>query len=82
MLGIPVASLEPVSGSNKADTVAKRNRILGNGFHIPSICIVLFLLIEAARAAVPPVYPPCHQQCADFTERVQGSIFEPDRLMS
>ena len=76
LLGVPPAAVSAVQGSEDHQRRV-RNSLLGNGFHIPSV-LAVFLLLPAlleAKLVRQPTSPDW-----ELRERVQGTVWEPERL--
>ena len=78
LLGMPPAAVAAIQGPEARRTQG-RNSLLGNGFHLPSV-LVIFMMLPAlldAKLVMAPSAP-------DFLlrTRLQGSIWEPQRLDS
>lgn len=79
IMGIPPAVTRSVPGSQSVRTQV-RNSLLGNGFHLPSIMILLTLIPFLCEAKMSPSILPADEQ--DLRDRVAGTVWEPGRLES
>ena len=82
MLGVPPSATAAVP-CVAAQRTQRRNSLLGNGFHIPSLLCVLSLLPSLCDAKCHAL--PTSLQCPTLQvlgERLQGTLWEPGRLQS
>ena len=82
MLGVPPSATAAVP-CVAAQRTQRRNSLLGNGFHIPSLLCVLSLLPSLCDAKCHAL--PTSLQCPTLRvlgERLQGTLWEPGRLQS
>eukprot|EP00434_Breviolum_minutum_P017681 symbB.v1.2.015606.t1/scaffold1172.1/size134038/3 len=79
IMGIPPAVTRSVPGSQAVRTQV-RNSLLGNGFHLPSIMILLTLIPFLCEAKMSSSILPADEQA--LRDRVAGTVWEPGRLES
>ena len=79
IMGIPATALDEVAPHlQRPDRVAKLNSILGNGFHLPSLMLVLLVLFQLTDQAMAAQVPWPWSSSAEvrLRARVAGSIFD------
>eukprot|EP00435_Cladocopium_sp_Y103_P006376 s317_g2.t1 len=76
VMGVPQAATAAIQGP-ASQRRAKRNSLIGNGFHLPSILVILMMLPQLLEAKLAPaMQSPDYQLRA----RLHNSVWEPDRL--
>lgn len=78
IMGIPVAALAAVPGGPD-QRLAKQNSLIGNGFHIPSILVLLMMLHQLLEAKIAKPLPGPD---FEFRNRLNHTVWEPGRLES
>ena len=78
IMGLPVAAASAVQGGPDQRR-AKQNSLIGNGFHIPSILVLLMLMPQLLEAKMTkqPVSPDF-----DLRDRLRNTVWAPGRLDS
>ena len=82
--GFPVTALDEILGSNRGPVEARRNTLVGQGFHLP-FTIVLFTIIALEVLGTSPTlrtdvsYGPAE---LFLRRRVHGTAFQPDAFHS
>ena len=74
--GFPVTALDEVSPGVRGPVEARRNTLIGRGFHLPSV-IVLFTIMVLGASPVPRTdfsYGPAE---LFLRRRVHGTVFQP-----
>ena len=76
-LGIPPDATEAVSG-RPAARIKKLNSLLGNGFHIPTVMIVLAMIPQLCESRLVVPRAPSDK----LHQRLIGTVWEPYRLQT
>ena len=76
-LGIPPDATEAVSG-RPAARIKKRNSLLGNGFHNPTVMIVLAMIPQLCESRLVVPRAPSDK----LHQRLIGTVWEPYRLQT
>ena len=79
LMGIPPSAVESVSGPPDRRR-QQQNSMIGNGFHLPSIVLLLCLLPQLMDAKLPP--PLFDVEEVGLASRLVGTVWEPGRLQS
>ncbi len=79
-MGIPPAAMNAVSSDSSKATIQARNSLIGNGFHVPSLCVVLFLLLGLAESSRTCPRPLAQDRWTQFHTATAGTVFEPGVL--
>ena len=79
LMGIPPAATSAVQGS-ETRRVQVRNSLLGNGFHLPSIMVLLCTLPSLCASKCPPSLQPLDEMALKM--RLEGTIWESGRIQS
>ena len=79
IMGVPAAALQAITPDRpQSDRIAKLNSVIGNGFHIPSVMLALFILFQLGEGTrvtmVPAPLGDVHLQL--LNARVRGTIFD------
>ena len=77
LMGLPPDLLSPVAGSQARRTQA-RNSLVGNGFHIPSIILLLCLIPQVLEAKICTSLPPADESA--LRSRLRGTVWEPGTI--
>ena len=85
--GLPVSLIEHLQGSDNSSLqhkVALRNSAVGNGFHMPSLMLALFILLQMANVteATAPLRGLADAQEEQLQSTIFGTAFDPIRGQS
>lgn len=79
VMGLPPACVAHLpQGYSPAQREQTRNSLIGNGFHLPSVMILMCLLPALIEAKITITPPPVAFDA--LAERLTGTIWEPGRL--
>ena len=80
--GFPPAAVKPMNAAIKEkDRERIANCAIGNGFHCPSMMVIMILLLQAARTAAisPQGVGPAGDEVA-LRKRIEGTVFDENYL--
>ena len=83
--GVPPSVLDAVSpGDGRASRTAKTNSIIGNGYHIPAVMLMLCILLQLTEKPLALRVPTPLQLQAETTlqTRIRGTVFDQRYLSS
>ncbi len=75
LIAVKVATSRPAE-EEALRVRAKKNSLVGNGFHVPCVAAFLFCLLSTVRAQEIPVSVRCLEE-QQLRGRINGSIFQP-----
>ncbi len=78
IMGLPPGLLRPVAGSQD-QRVQAQNSLVGNGFHIPSVMLLLCLIPQLLQAKFIPYHMDDVHEVA-LHRRLQGTVWQPGRI--
>ena len=82
---IPPAAIHAAKEHEDWDQRRRANSAIGNGFHLPSIMLVMMLLLHGLQVQAEAVDPPrgfeLARSEADLRANIKGTIFEEDFLL-
>ena len=79
MMGVPPSAVAAVSATMPKKRQLQ-NSLIGNGFHLPSILILLCLLPQLLEAKVTPPLTPLGER--ELHQRIVNTVWEPGRIDS
>ena len=80
LMGWPSQLTSAAPPNSQYPSRATRNSFIGNGFHIPTLLAVLSFIPQLLAGKIPqPLFPVDELQ---LINRLQGTIWEPDRIYS
>ena len=80
LMGWPSQLTSAAPPNSQCPNRATRNSFIGNGFHIPTLLAVLSFIPQLLAGKIPqPLFPVDELQ---LSNRLQGTIWEPDRIYS
>ena len=83
MMGFPPSVTDSCRrGKKGAQAIQAQNSMLGNGFHLPSIMVFLFVLIQCADSSCSVPRSTRDSEAADLISRIASTVFAPGRLVT
>ena len=78
--GFPVTALDEILGSDRGPVEARRNTLVGEGFHLPFTIVLFTIMALEVLGASPALRTDLSYGPAELflRRRVHGTVFQPD----
>ena len=82
--GFPVTALDEILGSDRGPVEARRNALVGQGFHLPFTIVLFTIMALEVLGASPALRTDLNYVPAELflRRRVHGTVFQPDAFRS
>ena len=82
--GFPVTALDEILGSNRGPVEARRNTLVGQGFHLPFTIVLFTIMALEVLGASPALRTDLSYGPAELflRRREHGTVFQPDAFHS
>ena len=82
--GFPVTALDEILGSDRGPVEARRNTLVGQGFHLPFTIVLFTIMALEVLGASPALRTDLSYGPAELflRRRVHGTVFQPDAFHS
>ena len=76
--GLPPSIVSAISSSNSAKRIQTQNSLVGNGFHMPTVVVLIFCLLQLGASCCP--VPLCDTSEQALKGRLEGTVWYPGRM--